>query len=234
MPDVPGTKNRNKGTFAKTALYLVICKTGWCKTGLSEQGYGSYMVHAWCTLRLCALLPWYAGWIYIAVNDSHGYSMSLVCSWNELGMSYVQVSSSPFCTRPFWRIPIYETALSFPLEKRLRLSNEICNVHRCDLHCSDVVHWVRARMIPARGQGNCNARKHRKPQACVHPWRCIIPLLAALFSEGQHKTFNNIGYSSLGPIFWRDDESHSWEPLQMKEFWQLKEPLVPSRRPPFP
>ena len=25
---------------------LVICKTGWCKTGLSEQGYGSYMVHA--------------------------------------------------------------------------------------------------------------------------------------------------------------------------------------------
>ena len=31
--------------------------------------------------------------------------MSLVCSWNELGMSYVQVSSSPFCTRPFWRIP---------------------------------------------------------------------------------------------------------------------------------
>ena len=74
--------------------------------GLSEQGYGSYMVHAWCTLRLCALLPWYAGWVYIAVNDSHGYSMSLVCSWNELGMSYVPVSSSPFCTRPFWRIPI--------------------------------------------------------------------------------------------------------------------------------
>ena len=31
--------------------------------------------------------------------------MSLVCSWNELGMSHVQVSSSPFCTRPFWRIP---------------------------------------------------------------------------------------------------------------------------------
>ena len=31
--------------------------------------------------------------------------MSLVCSWNELGMSDVQVSSSPFCTRPFWRIP---------------------------------------------------------------------------------------------------------------------------------
>ena len=25
---------------------LVICKTGWCKTGLSEQCYGSYMVHA--------------------------------------------------------------------------------------------------------------------------------------------------------------------------------------------
>ena len=63
------------------------------------------MVHAWCTLRLCALHPWYAGWIYSAVNDSHGYSMSRVCSWNELGMSYVPVSSSPFCTRPFWRMP---------------------------------------------------------------------------------------------------------------------------------
>ena len=32
--------------------------------------------------------------------------MYLVCSWNEVGMSYVQVSSSPFCTRPFWRMPI--------------------------------------------------------------------------------------------------------------------------------
>ena len=31
--------------------------------------------------------------------------MSLVCSWNEVGMSYVQVSSNPFCTRPFWRMP---------------------------------------------------------------------------------------------------------------------------------
>ena len=95
------------GTFSHKNLVICKtgwCKTGWCKTGMSEQGYGSYMVHA-CTLRLCALLPWYVGWIYIAVNDSHGYSMSLVCSWNELGMSYVQVSSSPFCMRPFWRIP---------------------------------------------------------------------------------------------------------------------------------
>ena len=30
---------------AKTEI-LVFCKTGWCKTGLSEQGYGSYIVHA--------------------------------------------------------------------------------------------------------------------------------------------------------------------------------------------
>ena len=34
-------------------------------------------------------------------------SMSLVCSWNELGMSYVPVSSSPFCTRPFWWMPMF-------------------------------------------------------------------------------------------------------------------------------
>ena len=25
---------------------LVVYKAGWCKTGLSEQGYGSYVVHA--------------------------------------------------------------------------------------------------------------------------------------------------------------------------------------------
>ena len=31
--------------------------------------------------------------------------MSLVCSWNEVGMSHVQVSSSPFCARPSWRMP---------------------------------------------------------------------------------------------------------------------------------
>ena len=42
----------------------------------------------------------------IAVNDSHVYSMSLgMYSWNEVSMSNVQVSSSPFCTRPFWRMP---------------------------------------------------------------------------------------------------------------------------------
>ena len=28
-----------------------------CKMGLSEQGYGSYVVHASCTLRLCILVP---------------------------------------------------------------------------------------------------------------------------------------------------------------------------------
>ena len=70
-----------------------------------EQGYGSYVVHAWCTLRSCVLVPWYSAWIYIAVNNSHGYSMSLVCSWNEVGDVLCQISSSPFCTRPFWRMP---------------------------------------------------------------------------------------------------------------------------------
>ena len=47
--------------------------------------------------------------------------MSLVCSWNEVGDVLCQVSSSPFCTRPFWRtrgellaenLPIF--ILSFP------------------------------------------------------------------------------------------------------------------------
>ena len=31
--------------------------------------------------------------------------MSLVCLWNEVGDILCQVSSSPFCTRPFWRMP---------------------------------------------------------------------------------------------------------------------------------
>ena len=104
---------------------LVFCKTGWCKTGLSEQGYGSYMVHAWCTLRSCVLVPWYAGWIDIAVNDSHGYSMSLVCSWNEVSMSHVQVSWSPFCTRPFWRMPSPGLPKASAPSKRKQLSRAL-------------------------------------------------------------------------------------------------------------
>ena len=47
---------------------------------------------------------------------SHGYSMSLVCSWNEVGMSYVQVSSSPFCKRPFWRMPKKHSDSSAPTD----------------------------------------------------------------------------------------------------------------------
>ena len=39
--------------------------------------------------------------IYIAVNDSHGYSMSQVRSWHEVDDVLRQVSSSPFGTRPF-------------------------------------------------------------------------------------------------------------------------------------
>ena len=35
----------------------------------------------------------------LPVNDSHGYSMCLVCSWNEVGDVLCEVSSSPFCTR---------------------------------------------------------------------------------------------------------------------------------------
>ena len=37
----------------------------------------------------------------MAVNDSHGYSMSLVCSWNEVGMSYVKFPQAPFARAPF-------------------------------------------------------------------------------------------------------------------------------------
>ena len=67
------------------SLFLVSCKAGWCKAGLSKQGDGSYVVHAWCTLRSYVLFPWSSGWVYIAINDRHCYSMSLVYSWNEVG-----------------------------------------------------------------------------------------------------------------------------------------------------
>ena len=40
------------------------------------------------------------GCIYVAVNDSHGYSTSLVCSWNEVSDVLCQMSSSAFCTCP--------------------------------------------------------------------------------------------------------------------------------------
>ena len=70
---------------------------------VSEEGYGSYAVHAWCTLRSWVLVPWYSGWIYIAVNDSHGYSISLVCSWNDVGdrISYVKFPQAPFARALF-------------------------------------------------------------------------------------------------------------------------------------
>ena len=42
---------------------------------------------------------------------SHGYSMSLVWGWNEVGDVLKQVSSSPFCTRPFWWMPVLAKSL---------------------------------------------------------------------------------------------------------------------------
>ena len=38
---------------------------------------------------------------YIAVNESHGYSMSLVCSWNEVGDVHVKFPQAPFAYAPF-------------------------------------------------------------------------------------------------------------------------------------
>ena len=92
---------------SQSCFSLVFYKAGWFKTGLSKQGYGSSVAHAWWILRSCVLVPWESGWIYIAVNDRHCYSMSLVWSWNEVGDVLCQVSSSPFCTRPFWRMPSF-------------------------------------------------------------------------------------------------------------------------------
>ena len=39
------------------------CCAGGCRTGLSEQGYSSFVVRAWCTLRSCILVAWYSGWM---------------------------------------------------------------------------------------------------------------------------------------------------------------------------
>ena len=83
------------------------------RAGVKRACPNKVMAHIWfmhdahlgCALFFLDLLAEIYIYIYSAVNDSHGYSMSLVCSWNELGMSYVPISSSPFCTRPFWRMP---------------------------------------------------------------------------------------------------------------------------------
>ena len=104
-PRILGTRFTNYGLRMFWGKLMVFCKTGWCKTGLSRQGYGSNVVHAWCTLRSCALVPWYSGWRSIAVNDSHGYSMSLICGWNEVGDVLCQVSWNLFYMCPFWRTP---------------------------------------------------------------------------------------------------------------------------------
>ena len=85
-------------------IHLVICKTGWCKTGLSEQGYGSYMVHAWCTLRLCALLPsWYVGW-YTLLSMT---VMVTPCLWYVVGMKLVCPMSN---LKPLLHAPLLANA----------------------------------------------------------------------------------------------------------------------------
>ena len=56
--------------------------------------------------RACLLLNILVDF-YIAVNDIHGYSMSLpslVCCWNEVYVVLCQISARTFCTRPFWRM----------------------------------------------------------------------------------------------------------------------------------
>ena len=77
---------------AQQRCFFISCDTYWysakragVKRVCPHKGYRSYVVHARCTLGSCVLVPWFSGWIYIAVNDSHSYSMSLVCSWNEIG-----------------------------------------------------------------------------------------------------------------------------------------------------
>ena len=78
--------------------FLVFCKAGWCKTGLSEQG----MAHMWFMHdahlgRAFFFLEILAEYTLLS-NDM----VFLVCSWNEVGDALCQVSSSPFCTRtPF-------------------------------------------------------------------------------------------------------------------------------------
>ena len=79
------------------------------RAGVKRACPNKVMAHMWSMhdayLGHAFTVPWYSGWLYIAVNDSHAYSMSLVCSLNEVGDVLCQVSSSPFCMRPFWRMP---------------------------------------------------------------------------------------------------------------------------------
>ena len=50
--------------------------------------------HLGCALLFLDILAEYT----FAVNHTHGFSMSLVCGWNEVGDVLCQVSSNPFCT----------------------------------------------------------------------------------------------------------------------------------------
>ena len=87
---------------------LEICKTGWCKTGLSEQGYGSYMVFAWCTLRLMrssSLMCW------LNIQCCRWQSWLLHVLWYVVGMNLV-CPMSQFPQAPFTRAPFGECRLT--------------------------------------------------------------------------------------------------------------------------
>ena len=88
---------------------MVLCWYSAKQAGVKRACPNNGMAHmrfmhesAWCTLRSCVLVDWYSGWVYIAVHDSHGFSMSLVCSWNEVGMSYVEFPEAPFLGEGKW------------------------------------------------------------------------------------------------------------------------------------
>ena len=83
-----------------------------CKTVLSEQGYGSYVVHACCTLKSCVLvLDNLAEYTLLSMTI-----MATPCLWYVVGMkfemSYVRFLQAPFvgrgrgtvgkCTGPKW------------------------------------------------------------------------------------------------------------------------------------
>ena len=64
--------------------------------------------------------------------------MSLICNWNEVGDVICQVSSSPFCTRPFWRMPI-QNAVIVRKSENLQKSDKICEKQRIWLRLSLLV-----------------------------------------------------------------------------------------------
>ena len=147
----PPTRKLREVFVGRVSIWpvLVFCIAGWRTAGLSDQGYGSYAVHA------CCIIFWLN--LHCCQGQSCLLHVYLVCSWNEVGDVLCQVSSSPFCTCPFWRMPtILETGKAAKCRQKVCSSKRPPKLEPRSVRPNEVFENLASRICPEKqriGQG---------------------------------------------------------------------------------